>query len=111
MPTYLLHGFRWRRESIRIHIVMNDLGDAAAEWILAPATSLSLLNSFYANFDFLPPSNPPQQKYDIPVPPIPTEEGGFKPRTLKKGHKASISSLRSLGRKNRPPNLVARKEN
>lgn len=109
MPTYLLHGFRWRRDAIRIHIILNDLEDAAAEWILAPATSMTLLNSFYANYDFLPPSTPPQTKYDIPIPPIPTEEKTRGPRTLKKAHKSSMRSLRgfggSLGRKSRPPNL------
>jgi hypothetical protein len=59
MPTYLLHGFRWHRASIRIHIILQDLEDAAAEWIVAPATSITLLNSFYSLYDFLPPSHPP----------------------------------------------------
>ncbi|KAH8804672.1 hypothetical protein F5884DRAFT_677782 [Xylogone sp. PMI_703] len=59
MPTYLLHGFRWHRRSIRVHIVLNNLDDAAPEWIIAPATSITLLNSFYSLFDFLPPSHPP----------------------------------------------------
>lgn len=59
MPTYLLHGFRWHRRSIRYHIILNNLDDAAPEWIIAPATSITLLNSFYTLFDFLPPSHPP----------------------------------------------------
>jgi hypothetical protein len=59
MPTYLVHGFRWQRASIRIHIILQDLEDAAAEWVVAPATSLTILNSFYRMYDFLPPSNPP----------------------------------------------------
>ncbi|KAL3427503.1 developmental regulator [Phlyctema vagabunda] len=59
MPTYLVHGFRWHRPAIRIHIALYNLDDAAAEWIIAPATSITLLNSFYTLYDFLPPSAPP----------------------------------------------------
>lgn len=59
MPTYLVHGFRWHRSAIRIHIALYNLDDAAAEWIVAPATSITLLNSFYTLYDFLPPSSPP----------------------------------------------------
>ncbi|RDW91929.1 hypothetical protein BP5796_01323 [Coleophoma crateriformis] len=61
MPTYLLHGFRWHRSAIRIHIALYNLEDAAAEWIVAPATSITLLNSFYTLYDFLPPSLSPSQ--------------------------------------------------
>ncbi|KAI9054847.1 hypothetical protein LZ554_001991 [Drepanopeziza brunnea f. sp. 'monogermtubi'] len=67
MPTFLVHGFRWNRISIRIHIIMNDLDDAAPEWIIAPATSVTLLNSFYTLFDFLPPSNPPPAPQPLPT--------------------------------------------
>lgn len=59
MPTYLVHGFRWPRAAIRIHIILFDLEDAAAEWIVAPASAITLLNSFYTLYDFLPPSQPP----------------------------------------------------
>jgi hypothetical protein len=63
MPTYLVHGFRWSRQSIRIHILLHNLEDAAAEWIVAPATSITLLNSFYTLFDFLPPSSTPKSSF------------------------------------------------
>jgi hypothetical protein len=59
MPTYLVHGFRWARGAIRIHIALYDLDDAAAEWIVAPASAITLLNSFYTLYDFLPPSQSP----------------------------------------------------
>jgi hypothetical protein len=59
MPTYLVHGFRWTRGAIRIHIALHDLDDAAAEWIVAPASAITILNSFYTLFDFLPPSQSP----------------------------------------------------
>ena len=109
MPTYLIHGFRWNRASIRIHIILQNLEDAAAEWIIAPATSITLLNSFYSMFDFLPPSNPPQPTYYPPPPPIPAEDAYFqeqlaKPaKTLSKKHSRSMASLRSLGRRQRRP--------
>ena len=34
MPVYLLHGFRWPRPEIRIHIILQNLDDAAAEWLV-----------------------------------------------------------------------------
>ena len=46
MPVYLLHGFRWPRPLIRIHIILQNLDDAAAEWLVAPNTSAALLDSF-----------------------------------------------------------------
>jgi hypothetical protein len=46
MPTYLLHGFRWPRPLIRIHIILQNLEDAAAEWLIAPATTDTMLENF-----------------------------------------------------------------
>lgn len=46
MPTYLLHGFRWPRQLIRIHIILQNLEDSAAEWLMAPKTTLELLQNF-----------------------------------------------------------------
>lgn len=45
MPTYLIHGFRWPRQLIRIHIILQNLDDAAAEWIIAPATTETLIEN------------------------------------------------------------------
>lgn len=46
MPTYLLHGFRWPRPLIRIHIILQNLDDAAAEWLCSPLSSRALLSNF-----------------------------------------------------------------
>ncbi|KAF2858811.1 hypothetical protein K470DRAFT_208155, partial [Piedraia hortae CBS 480.64] len=46
MPTYLVHGFRWPRALIRIHIILQNLDDAAAEWLVAPDTTRTLLHNF-----------------------------------------------------------------
>lgn len=46
MPTYLIHGFRWPRPLVRIHIILQNLDDAAAEWLIAPATTETLLDNF-----------------------------------------------------------------
>jgi hypothetical protein len=46
MPTYLLHGFRWPRQLIRVHIILQNLEDSAAEWLMAPKTTLELLKNF-----------------------------------------------------------------
>ncbi|MCJ1244891.1 hypothetical protein MMC30_002092 [Trapelia coarctata] len=45
MPIYVLHGFRWPRRGIRHHIILNNIDDAAPEYIVAPKTSTSLLQS------------------------------------------------------------------
>jgi hypothetical protein len=50
MPTYLLHGFRWSRPSIRIHIILQNLDDAAADWIVAPNTQRTLCHNFHKLF-------------------------------------------------------------
>jgi hypothetical protein len=114
MPTYLVHGFRWQRQNIRIHIILHDLEDAAPEWVVAPATSVTLLNSFYSLYDFLPPSAPPPASYPLPAPneKIITKsgDGDKKTKTLTK-KKGSIASLSSLGRKGRPARLEAKGTN
>lgn len=48
MPTYLLHGFRWPRSLIRVHVVLQNLDDAAPEWLVAPDTTLALLRNFHS---------------------------------------------------------------
>ncbi|KAF4452807.1 hypothetical protein F53441_4426 [Fusarium austroafricanum] len=59
MPTYLCHGFRWHRRDIRIFVILNDLEDAAPNWILAPASSYCILDQLHAKYDFLPELSPP----------------------------------------------------
>ncbi|KAF1838150.1 hypothetical protein BDW02DRAFT_517172 [Decorospora gaudefroyi] len=46
MPTWLVHGFRWPRAQIRIHVILQNLDDAAPEWLMAPATSACLTKNF-----------------------------------------------------------------
>ncbi|KAM0328027.1 hypothetical protein ACHAQA_005428 [Verticillium albo-atrum] len=96
MPTYLCHGFRWHRPSIRVYVVVQNIDDAAPEWIITPDSSAAILQSFYTNFDFLPearpasddrqrkkPSkkrngsqaqNPSPDTFAKPPPPVPPEE-------------------------------------
>ncbi|CZT14641.1 uncharacterized protein RCC_00613 [Ramularia collo-cygni] len=50
MPVYLLHGFRWPRPLIRIHIILQNLDDAAAEWLVAPNTTSTMLANFHQLF-------------------------------------------------------------
>ncbi|KAH6692379.1 hypothetical protein F5X68DRAFT_200801 [Plectosphaerella plurivora] len=54
MPAYLCHGFRWHRPSIRVFVVVQNIDEAAPEWIIAPDSSSAILRSFYSLFDFLP---------------------------------------------------------
>jgi hypothetical protein len=46
MPTWLVHGFRWPRAQIRIHIILQNLDDAAPEWLMAPATAACMMQNF-----------------------------------------------------------------
>lgn len=46
MPVYFIHGFRWPRPAIRIHIILHNLEDAAAEWLVAPGTTREMLDNF-----------------------------------------------------------------
>lgn len=36
MPLFLIHGFRWSRKDIRIFIILNNLADASADYIMSP---------------------------------------------------------------------------
>jgi hypothetical protein len=56
MPTYLLHGFRWPRPLIRIHIILQNLDDAAAEWLMAPQTGEALVANFTTLYPEIMPS-------------------------------------------------------
>lgn len=58
MPTYLCHGFRWPRPLIRIHIILQNLDDAAAEWLMAPATTSTLLSNFKTLYPSILPQIP-----------------------------------------------------
>lgn len=50
MPTWLVHGFRWPRAAIRIHIIVHNLEDAAPEWLMAPGSTTSLIENFHTLF-------------------------------------------------------------
>lgn len=54
MPTYLCHGFRWKRRSIRVYVVLQNLDDAAPEWVIKKASARNFIESFYTLFPFLP---------------------------------------------------------
>ncbi|KAK4193890.1 hypothetical protein QBC35DRAFT_9030 [Podospora australis] len=62
MPTYLCHGFRWHRPSIRVYVVVQDLDDASPDCLTTPTSSHCLLDSFYRIFDFLPACSPPSSQ-------------------------------------------------
>ncbi|KAG5912879.1 hypothetical protein E4U42_001741 [Claviceps africana] len=54
MPTYLCHGFRWYRSSIRPFIILNDLDECAPDWIIEPVTAAILLSQLAESFAFVP---------------------------------------------------------
>ncbi|KAF2971226.1 hypothetical protein GQX73_g2370 [Xylaria multiplex] len=63
MPTYLCHGFRWHRKSVRYYVVKHDIEDAATEWVMAPGSEAALIEHFYSRFNFLPSANPPPSRH------------------------------------------------
>lgn len=46
MPVFLVHGFKWARKAIRIHIVLQHVEEASAEWICNPTTTAVILETF-----------------------------------------------------------------
>jgi hypothetical protein len=58
MPTYICHGFRWPRPLIRIHIILQNLDDAAAEWLMAPLTSATMLQNLRTIYPDVMPALP-----------------------------------------------------
>ncbi|KND87862.1 hypothetical protein TOPH_07493 [Tolypocladium ophioglossoides CBS 100239] len=61
MPTYLCHGFRWHRRDIRIFVIVNNLEDAAPDWLVGRTSSAMILGQFANAFDFLPKQTPAPQ--------------------------------------------------
>ncbi|KAI9712287.1 MAG: hypothetical protein M1820_001500 [Bogoriella megaspora] len=64
MPVYLLHGFRWPRPLVRIHIILQNLDDAAAEWLIAPPTTSTLLQNFHDLYPEIMSSLPSLRFYE-----------------------------------------------
>lgn len=81
MPTYLCHGFRWKRRSIRVYVVVQNLDDAAPEWVVKRGSPRSLIESFYNLFDFLPECTFP-----------PTRRSSFAPRTYSQSYSLDRNS-------------------
>ncbi|TFA99177.1 hypothetical protein CCMA1212_008963 [Trichoderma ghanense] len=69
MPTYLCHGFRWTRRLIRIFVIIEDLDDAAPDWITGRSSSAAILERFGTKFDYLP-RRLPQQEAEKPSEPV-----------------------------------------
>lgn len=82
MPTYLCHGFRWKRRSIRVYVVVQNLDDAAPEWVVKRGSPRSLIESFYNLFDFLPECTFP-----------PTRRSSYAPRSYSQSHSLDRSSV------------------
>ncbi|KAI5463138.1 hypothetical protein BGZ63DRAFT_422533 [Mariannaea sp. PMI_226] len=70
MPTYLCHGFRWHRRDIRVFVVVNNIDDAAPNWLIASTTSSAILNQLHTNYDFLPEPLPPAPSQPNAVPAV-----------------------------------------
>ncbi|GAP84711.1 putative developmental regulator protein [Rosellinia necatrix] len=67
MPTYLCHGFRWHRKTVRFYIAKHDIEDGATEWIVAPRSEAAIIEHFYNIYNFLPPVNPPSRNTPSPA--------------------------------------------
>jgi hypothetical protein len=50
MPVFIVHGFRWDRVKIRHHVILNDVDDAASDYIMQSTTPDALRASFTKMF-------------------------------------------------------------
>jgi len=50
MPTWLVHGFRWPRAAIHIHIILENLEDCAGDWLMAPDTTAQLTENLQKQY-------------------------------------------------------------
>ncbi|KAL9045899.1 MAG: hypothetical protein Q9214_001138 [Letrouitia sp. 1 TL-2023] len=59
MSVFLVHGFRWPRKNARIHIILNNIDDAAPEYMMARQSTEALNENFNKLF--------PQIMNNLPV--------------------------------------------
>ena len=50
MPIFIVHGFRWERVKIRHHVILNDVDDAASDYVMQSTTPDALRASFTKMF-------------------------------------------------------------
>ncbi|AEO66954.1 uncharacterized protein THITE_2115564 [Thermothielavioides terrestris NRRL 8126] len=95
MPTYLCHGFRWQRRSIRVYVILQDLDDASPEWIIPAKSARCILQSFYDVFEFLPYCSPKRGRH---APARDVDGGDDTHRALGYANDAPRDRSRSRGR-------------
>ncbi|KAL9634375.1 MAG: hypothetical protein Q9164_004126 [Protoblastenia rupestris] len=45
MPIYLIHGFRWSRKAIRIHVILHNVEDAAPDYTMSSSSNRAMIAS------------------------------------------------------------------
>ncbi|KAI1450503.1 hypothetical protein F5Y02DRAFT_413225 [Annulohypoxylon stygium] len=101
MPTYLCHGFRWHRLSVKYFVVIQNVDDAAPEWIVTRNSPVAFLDQFYELFDFLPPCtrptrprNPSPHRNDTR---LPSRNGNAHARTRSEGEQVYKGTQNGVG--------------
>lgn len=46
MPIFLVHGFKWSRATIRIHVIINNIEEAAPDYLMSQTTPDAFRASF-----------------------------------------------------------------
>ncbi|KAI1277963.1 hypothetical protein F5Y07DRAFT_398108 [Xylaria sp. FL0933] len=106
MPTYLCHGFRWHRKSVRFYIVKHDIEDGATEWVVAPRSEAAIIEHFHSEFNFLPSLNPPPSR-NAPSPSYrrhhhaPSNDSSYVSRTSSSEYHGSEDQRHTNGTKSR----------
>ncbi|TGJ81171.1 hypothetical protein E0Z10_g7597 [Xylaria hypoxylon] len=118
MPTYLCHGFRWHRKSVRYYVVKHDIEDAATEWIVSPGSEAAIIDYFYSMYNFLPSAIPPPSR-NAPSPAYrkhhhaPSNDSSYVSRTSSSEYHGSEDTRCSNGNdtkiKNRSPSRQSSK--
>ncbi|MDI1487563.1 MAG: hypothetical protein OHK93_006833 [Ramalina farinacea] len=73
LPLYLVHGFRWPRKAVRIHVIMHNILDAAPDYTMSASSSTAFLTSLRTSHPQIMskiPSLKMVEEYD------PSDEGG-----------------------------------
>ena len=95
MPTYLCHGFRWQRKSVRVYVILQNIDDASPEWIIPAKTSQSILQSFYEVFEFLPYCSPKRSRYAAARDPETDDDDRSQSRARGRGRSESLGTTQS----------------
>ena len=58
LPVYYIHGFRWQRKDIRIHVILHNTEDAAPDYTMSTSSNTAMIASLLKTHPTLASSAP-----------------------------------------------------